>query len=130
MITRGKITIYRGSFEHGYIMAALWTFDAAAPSGDYSESGRFGELFPLIADETLEKMGQDCVKFESMAGDNLADYPSEIAGHDFWLTRNRHGSGFWENDHGTEDQCKRLTELSHSFGETDLYYGDDGKIYS
>jgi hypothetical protein len=44
-------------------------------------------------------------------------------GHDFWLTRNRHGTGFW--DRGYEESiANKLTELSKKAGEY-YVYGDD-----
>lgn len=58
----------------------------------------------------------------------LDNYDYEIAMHDFWLTRNRHGAGFWDGDYEKADG-EKLTELAHSFGEINLYVGDDGKIY-
>lgn len=36
-------------------------------------------------------------------------------GHDFWLTRNGHGSGFWDRDH-SETLSDELCDLSKSFG--------------
>jgi hypothetical protein len=53
------------------------------------------------------------------------------AGHDFWLTRNHHGVGFWEPEWANidKDASDRLTAESHRFGECDLYVGDDGKLH-
>jgi hypothetical protein len=48
-------------------------------------------------------------------------------GYDFWLTRNHHGAGFW--DRGLGELGKKLTEWAHSYGSSDVYLGDDGKIY-
>ena len=48
-------------------------------------------------------------------------------GHDFWLTRNHHGAGFW--DRGLGERGDILTKLAHPYGESDLYVGDDGKVY-
>lgn len=47
--------------------------------------------------------------------------------HDFWLTRNGHGAGFW--DRGLGDLGDKLTEASKSYGSSDLYVGDDNLIY-
>ena len=80
-----------------------------------------------IAPETLQRMIDDCAKFQ--AENDLTGYPLKNAGHDFWLTRNGHGCGFWENDFGTEEQCDKLTKASKAFGEFNLYPGDDGKLY-
>lgn len=52
------------------------------------------------------------------------------AGHNFWLTRNGHGAGFW--DGGWPENGDALTELCGwrtPFDERNLYIGDDGKIY-
>lgn len=80
-----------------------------------------------IAPECLQAMLDDCAKFQ--AEQDLSGYPSEQAGHDFWLTRAGHGCGFWENDFGTEEQCDKLTEVCKQMGEFYLYPGDDGKLY-
>ena len=50
------------------------------------------------------------------------------AGHDFWLTRNGHGAGFWDGD-WPDRTGHRLSEAAKSYGEYHLYVGDDGKIY-
>lgn len=51
---------------------------------------------------------------------------AERAGHDFWLTRNRHGAGFW--DRGLGALGDRLTDAAHAFGEVYLYVNDDGEV--
>lgn len=80
-----------------------------------------------LAPETLDKIIADCAKFQSE--NDLTGYPLKNAGYDFWLTRNGHGCGFWENDFGTEPQCELLDKACKAFGECDLYVGDDGRIY-
>ena len=117
------------TFTANYITAALWTFDDDAPSGEYAESGRPEELFELIAPETLQSMINDCDRFRDENAQFLSDYPDANAGQDFWLTRNGHGAGFWENDFGTEADCLALTKASKAFGTFDIYKGDDGKIH-
>lgn len=115
------------SFTQAYVTAALWssTDDAGDPlDRNYSVSD--------IAPGTLEKMVADCARFqaenETPEYDNSQYSDSELAGHDFWLTRNRHGAGFWDGDI-SEEIGKRLTEASHAFGEFDLYIGDDNQIH-
>ena len=46
--------------------------------------------------------------------------------HDFWLTRNGHGTGFWDGDY--PETGDRLTELAKKFGECNLYVTDDNEI--
>jgi hypothetical protein len=56
------------------------------------------------------------------------DDHDEPAGHDFWLTRCGHGSGFWDGD-WKEPAASKLTDAAHAYGNADLYVGDDGRIY-
>jgi hypothetical protein len=49
--------------------------------------------------------------------------------HDFWLTRNGHGAGFWDGDY-EEELGEKLTAICKKMGSIDLYVGDDNKIYS
>lgn len=76
--------------------------------------------------ETLEQMKKDCDLFEEMAGDKIQGNLSH-AGHDFWLTRNLHGVGFWDGD--WKENGDELTELCEKFPKVDLYIGDDGKVH-
>jgi hypothetical protein len=51
-----------------------------------------------------------------------------VAAHDFILTRNGHGVGFWERERWHEPWNRRLTDLCKQFGE--LYcYVVDGRVY-
>lgn len=110
-------------FARAYFECALWssTDDAGQPlDKNYNWS--------YITGTTLLKMVEDCAKFQQENFDHLVDYPLINAGHDFWLTRNHHGAGFWENDFGTKEQCAALTKASHSFGEFHLYVTDSKAI--
>lgn len=112
------------AFTRAYIECAFWT-----DANPYSEE-MAGKTWLDLADETLDKIVKDCADFQEANCGHLTDYPTKNAGHDFWLTRNGHGCGFWENDFGTEEQCEALTKASKSFGECNLYVGDDGKVYA
>lgn len=108
-----------------YIECALWasTDDAGEPlDGLYSADD--------LAGETREKMAADVVDFLNLLwreGLDLGPIEPEQIGHDFWLTRNGHGAGFW--DRGLGDLGETLTRLAHPYGESTLYIGDDGMIY-
>ena len=119
-------------FTRAYILAAFWTNDDEAPSGDYEQSGRFDVMLARSSVEAIEKMAADCAKFQAENEKLLCVSVSrnaEMGGHDFWLTRNHHGSGFWDSDYWAEDTGKALTKASHAFGNQDLYIGDDGLLY-
>lgn len=51
------------------------------------------------------------------------------AAHDFILTRNHHGTGFWEPGRWCAPWDRKLTKLAHSFGSLCAYVGNDGMIY-
>lgn len=122
-------------FLTAYIEAALW-------SSTYQMEEE-GEYFSLddgkheLAPETEEAMLHDCADFfaycEQVGIDPLPEYGchqysiAEKSGHDFWLTRNGHGAGYW--DRGLGEVGDKLTEAAKTFGEADLYVGDDGLIY-
>lgn len=127
------------AFTRAYAEAALWSStDNADDSGGEPLDANYG--IEDIAEETLAQMIEDCEAFQR---DNAADIAlghggqgesgesftaTERAGHDFWLTRNHHGAGFWDGD-WPEDVGKRLTDASHAYGSVDLIVGDDGKVY-
>ncbi len=79
--------------------------------------------------ECLGKMKEECTAFlESLEEKHvIVGSGYERAGYDFWLTRNRHGAGFWDGD-WSEEIGKFATELSHGYGECYLYVSDDGWI--
>lgn len=114
-------------FARAYIIAALWSsYDNASNPLDENYTA------DDIAAETLATMYADCQRFISENAAALEEYAKSYgdtsAGHDFWLTRNRHGAGFW--DRGIPgDIGERLTRAAHAFGDCDLYVGDDGRIY-
>lgn len=111
-------------FTRAYIEAALWATNESTPSGVVP----LDEIYDIedIDAETLKDMVADCVRFQR-ENENDISHNLRLAGHDFWLTRNGHGSGFWDGDWG--EAGDRLTEASKKYGEVNLYVGDDGKIY-
>ena len=88
--------------------------------------------FEDIDAATLKSIETDCDKFLEQAlvlvPDLLDKHEEEFIGHDFWLTRNGHGAGFWDGDYD-KTMGELLTKLSHEFGEVNPYVGDDGKVY-
>lgn len=123
-------------FTEAYVTAALFS-STDQSSDDGGEPLDDNYCADHIGAETINDMIADCAHFQTLYGHLLVDEnycgrvngtTLEQAGHDFWLNRNRHGAGFWDGD--WEDAIgKVLSEASHSFGECDLYIGDDGRIY-
>ena len=123
-------------FIRQYIETMLWsTNDESTESGGYPLEDNYG--ISDIAPSAMVKIQEDCSRFyasvESLGIDLDTellkdDDADEMAGHDFWLTRNGHGSGFWDGD-WRDDAGDALTKLAKSFGEQWPYVGDDGLIY-
>ena len=109
-------------FVRGYSECAVWA------SLDLSTGENF-EGDPDLAEEAIEEFRKDCRDFVDANLPDLvaSDLDPSLAGHDFWLTRNHHGSGFW--DEGLGDVGNRLTNAAHAYGEQNLYTGDDGLVY-
>jgi hypothetical protein len=104
-------------FVRGYILCMRWA--------DLEDSER-----PL-APETEDEIYSDCNRFLNAAPDLMPD-EMEQAGHDFWLTRQGHGAGFWDGDWDIGDDTTRadlLTAAAQAVGECWPYIGDDGYIY-
>lgn len=117
-------------FERAFFGCALWS------SNDHDAEGEppLDQDYSIedIADETILKLKGDCDAFRQ-ANRELLDAVTEQFGadesqhgHDFWLTRNGHGAGFW--DRGYLDAGDKLSEAARAYGEVNLYV-QDGKIY-
>lgn len=112
------------TFTKAYIEALLWS------STDMDGTPLDG--FEL-AEEAIERAMEDCRLFQEENQTLLEqaysfdDYGTNAAGHDFWLTRNGHGAGFW--DHGLGEIGDQLTKQAHKFGQQDAVVGDNGLVY-
>ncbi|NCA16904.1 MAG: hypothetical protein EBS90_07640 [Betaproteobacteria bacterium] len=80
-----------------------------------------------FSDEAIQQAEHDCAAFMERAGDDVSSLSDSEIGHNFWLNRNRHGTGF--QDLGLGSEGERLRALAKSFGEVDVYVGDDGELY-
>lgn len=80
-----------------------------------------------LANETLMAILVDVINFCHNSWIDVMGLEPEQIGHDFLLTRNHHGAGFW--DRGLGERGQRLTESAHAYGDTNAYVGDDGKVY-
>ena len=114
-------------FTRAYVVAALWTSEPEdeCESGDFEQKG-----LALVENVSLEWLAQaviDCALFASENASLLKQAGTDSQnGHDFWLTRNGHGAGFW--DRGYADEVgDALTEAAHAFGETYLDWEFDLK---
>lgn len=124
------------AFVDGYIECALWADAEPANANpdhpDYTDSWESGGLENLdLRPDARAKMienGQlhdfvDANMADLLAYCEVREYdPSQgkvesYAGHDFWLTRNDHGAGFW--DRGLGALGDRLTAAAKVYGSAD-----------
>lgn len=101
-----------------YVETLLWSDQW------YSEDGEttipLDDLFVPqdIKPEDHKTLKAELRDFCEGSWDDLFDMEPEQAGHDFALTRNGHGAGFW--DRGLGAQGDRLTEACRPYGEQSL----------
>lgn len=136
------IHAYLDRFFEQYIETALWSSIISCGEEAHQDGGDCPK-------------GEDCLEgrpmdYEFNSGDFGHDVEAELlvdardfvasqwrllrgldagqCGHDFWLTRNGHGAGFWDRGYG--DLGDELTSACDPYGSCDLYVGDDGKVYA
>jgi hypothetical protein len=144
------------SILKGYIDAALWTEEDILKDQlseiDFNEDDEDDEIEKIIQlhnslnrkpidnftredidDNSLIDAYADIKKFVELAGKEPFEYALEELGlerigHDIWLTRNRHGAGFF--DHSFDDDIElSLMNAAQKLGEKSLYVGDDMRLY-
>jgi hypothetical protein len=122
----------KDQFTDGYLTAALWSSnDNSDPSGGEPLDSNYS--IKDLSPSSLAAMERDCAKFQSENADLLQQaYEKDgqddaSQGHDFWLTRNGHGAGFWDGDYPQTGDA--LTEAAKAYGEQDIYVGDNGWLY-
>lgn len=115
-------------FTSGYVETAIWLLDDEV----VSKAGGIGH--DDIPKDTLNDMAAECRAFQAANRADLdilyagtADgqpYTAERAGHDLWLTRNGHGSGYWDRDFrgnaAAAAAVDRISKAARALGETEL----------
>lgn len=108
------------AFAAAYTQALLWSSTDTTPDGRDVNLDEF-DLSTAGADTCRA----DCLEFFAANFEDLrtaADWPGYSwahAGHDFALTRNRHGAGFWDGDL-PDELGDRLRAASQRTGEVSL----------
>lgn len=124
-------------FTKAYIEAALWSeTDNADPSGGEPLDANYDQSD--IHPDSLQSIYEDCKKFQHENAclwedgeTGRGEYGIDAqAGHDYWLTRNGHGVGFWDREeiYG-EDDAEELTDTCKELGGCTIEVGDDGKLH-
>lgn len=140
-----------GAFARGYATAMLWantyrefqdengnweiepaqdvTYAYISPGEWWNDIGiDFSDAVDFLSDNlhTLSAIAdQEADKSENryLTADSVAWSVFEQHGHDFALTRNHHGAGFWDRGYG--DMGDTLTEAAQTYGEAHLIVSAD-----
>ena len=103
-----------------YLECALW-------SSTNDDGEPLEEAICDLPEKILIEAEKDCQQFLANYADDIDGHYKQ-AGHDFWLTRNHHGAGFWDGD-WSKEVGERLTKAAHQFSQRTFYHGDDGLLY-
>jgi hypothetical protein len=120
-----------GSFDDmvgAYLLAVLWTGLAWPDGGE-------GEPVPLDSLYDVEDVDPACIAgvrselagFVRGAAADLCGMDAAQAGHDFLLTRDGHGVGFW--DRGLGERGARLSDAARAYGESCVYVTPAGRVW-
>lgn len=128
------MTIYNNPTARALAETLLWSetdensepLDLNYTIQDFDEDSlnRLYIKFEKFKEQATEKIEEDCEDLEDFY---LSSHPDPVE-HDFILTANHHGAGFWDGDwmKGVE---KILTDAAHAVGEINVYVGDDKQLY-
>ena len=88
-----------------YLETALWANEGEELTDDM-----------FTGDEYLTNLQKELDEFWDKASHLFTEDELEFGAieHDFFLTRNGHGAGFWDGDYEKGDE---LTEIAKSFGD-------------
>ena len=109
----------REAFKAQYIDAMVWA--------DFGEEGQ-PETEAEFSQEAIARIERDCERFLSIAPYFEGIETLTNAAHDFWLTRQGHGAGFWDGD-WPQDMVDKCCAACATLKAVDVYQGDDGLVY-
>ena len=124
----------REQFLAAYVEAALWSSsdEDGEPLDRLPQVQEAYSTIDVLEADTAQQMREDCKAFmddnmaDLLAAEGVRPYSAAQGGHDFWLTRNGHGAGFW--DRGLGEVGERLTTAAKAYGGIDLLVDGDGLI--
>ena len=110
-------------FVLSYLATASWVTCDSDENTDFTKIGK----------EIAEK---DCIKFIQAVRAEFGDEKAKplletkgndldyLAAHDFFLTRNNHGAGFWDKPeyYNGQENADKLTKIAISLGTDDFYH--------
>lgn len=116
------------AFLTAYLEAMFWAETVIDEDGN--ELGAFEDSYDPddLDPASYADIVSDCASFFGANHEDIGPHTRQ-AGHDFYLTRNGHGCGFWDGD-WSHDIGQRLTEASKPYGTQGLMVGDEGTVFT
>lgn len=115
-VCRAELPADLDAFTRGYLECAEWC-------GLMEEDRKAFELAvsPSWRTDSLQDTIDECQDFQDANEEMLDGLDMAQAGHDFFLTRNRHGAGFWDRGH-PERIGRALSDAAHAYGGTNVWF--------
>lgn len=121
----GSYRIHQTLFS--YLETALWSSTYLGAEDDPREGKPLDDYYdpddflPAFLESSAREL-QSFLDWISEDGIDVGGNSDAGIAHDFWLTRNRHGCGFWDGDY--PDGGKALSNNAHAYGGIDLMPGE------
>lgn len=146
--TNEDFMAYLSAATTAYVDCALWSSSCNSTADhDHAHPDR-----PEDCDVPLDDIGYDSSHLDPQTAlemradvrgwltfvlehrpDALDTWDAGQFGHDFWLTRNGYGTGYWDRYYGDGDprtaQGRWLTDHCKPYGSAYLYVGSDDRVY-
>lgn len=115
----------------GYVECALWAgLDWTVTTDHGGEEDNPRPLDDVYGPDDIDAESMALIEADVLTFARQAWHVAETAGwsadqfgHDYFLTRNGHGTGFWDRGRSVGDH---LSSMARSMGEMDLYVGGGG----
>ena len=110
-------------FVLSYLATAAWVTADSDENNEFTEDAKLtakNDCATFIALVILEFGAEEARPLLTTAGKDL----TYLAPHDFFLTRNGHGAGFWDSPekYGGQENADRLTAICERMGCADVYH--------
>lgn len=115
-------------FVNSYLATASWV------TADSDENGEFTkESIEIARKDCLDFIGEVLNEFGLELGTDLLNRNGidvqYLSAHNFFLTRNYHGSGFWDSAslYDGQENADKLTTICENIGSVECYHIDGKK---
>ena len=119
------------SFTEQALDALFWSCVSDYDTGMNFDEYSFNDLNEL----NLKQFKSQCERFQEENESDLEMF-DDNQGHNFTLSRNGHGSGYFDEYLNYKDRLKereeagdRLQDKARQYGECFLQLGEDGRVY-